>query len=864
MSEDTGVFSRDKDHLGHRLVYINGVAVPTESAAVAYGDWQIPEATLNMAPDPVLERIGAEDRMQVEIYFLDDYDPARPPTFRVLYEGEVVGWGYEKSSRQRQTPLPCVNQFAIFTQLTIQMLLNVDDMAAQAVEPGRGVAGASPTRSELVFPYSLFTQGLIGSDRVARPFDFVYNIVRWMTGTTVPEAQRAVPSCNFFSRWARLCNFVNRFVACPAFDDGTGDNIFPILQALQTTSAVDAICRTLIGQVQSAGTMYDMLQVVLQNLYTQVVMLPAAPAVQVDLATSAIRAPDAGTFNLREDAGAFVASAPDPLKPRRIANYFVKPQAFFGLPPACNVIFPSMIESVSYSENYATQPTRLYFQDEVVNRLFRPQGQLDPAVLSALTRAYPPEADALQQARDVSPGMNAKNFLIFPEEFYKGPVLDKRPLPTWLFFLRQAEEARLRKQKEDPVPVSADVPAREQPKSVYQLYAEYEFFRERYSRRAGTVVCKFNPFVVPGFPGLVFADAGNRVHFFCSFVRVQHVMGSRSMQTVISFGYGRMVTEMMDLLRTEFAGGSAAIATAPPEPISPVRDALQHFEAADAFYRTLLYQAGNNDRAAVCVWTQMLAYRADVEGADPEPIIIDGANEAGFRARDDAAIRDQALAAQELTLTRGIEAATSEARQVAATAEALRVQPGRTAAEDTELQQLDGRIAAASKLVIALGGELSRVRSDRQAIQAQLRAFIQGARVTHNLDATRELVPSPAFREAFTSFDAAMAYVWRPICSLDEAIAVHGKRGEDVIPASGSEESLGAPYYRRTRRLTSLAAGQPVPSTADGLLRDASGAVAPAANPAALPADFPQARADWDAVLTAYRTNVESELPRRG
>ena len=118
-------------------------------------DWQIPEAALNMAPDPVLERAGAEDRMQVEVYFLDDYDPSRPPQFRVLYEGEVVGWGYRKASRNRQVAFPCVNQFAIFTQLTVQMLTNVDDMAAQAVEPGRGVAGVAPTRSELVFPYSL-------------------------------------------------------------------------------------------------------------------------------------------------------------------------------------------------------------------------------------------------------------------------------------------------------------------------------------------------------------------------------------------------------------------------------------------------------------------------------------------------------------------------------------------------------------------------------------------------------------------------------------------------------------------------------------------------------------------------------------
>ena len=56
----------------------------------------------------------------------------------------------------------------------------------------------------------------------------MYNLVRWMTGSTVPEEQRAVPACNFFSRWARLTNFVNRFVACPVFDDTAADNLLSL------------------------------------------------------------------------------------------------------------------------------------------------------------------------------------------------------------------------------------------------------------------------------------------------------------------------------------------------------------------------------------------------------------------------------------------------------------------------------------------------------------------------------------------------------------------------------------------------------------------------------------------------------------
>src|SRR5262249_6234163 len=147
----------------------------------------------------------------------------------------------------------------------------------------------------------------------------------------------------------------------------------------------------------------------------------------VDLKTSSIR------------SGAS-AGPPNPTTPNRLANYFAKPQLLFGLPPACNVIFPSQIKMLSYDENFATQPTRLYFNDEVIPSVLKTgQSGLGATIQNALTLAYPPEADAANALRRINPKANGKNFLLFPEEFFRGPVMDRRKIPPWLYFLRQSE-----------------------------------------------------------------------------------------------------------------------------------------------------------------------------------------------------------------------------------------------------------------------------------------------------------------------------------------------------------------------------------------------------------------------------------------
>lgn len=1185
-------FASSLPHGAAAIVYVNGIEVPVVRITRRWGVWQVPEVQVSMVPDPVLVRLGAEDRVQLEVFYLDDtaVDPSVAPQFRLWFDGEITGWGYQSLSSGRVITFTAVAQIAIFTQLFVQFLTTFDDLLGHSTLPGVDATGVGVPTSQIVFPFSLFKQGLIpggglaqDASSIIRPFDFLYNVIRNMIGAQVPREQQTIPAANFFSRWARLTNFHNRFVASPFFDEIVDNpNVFPVLRAMQNVSAVDTIARNLIPNVQNSGSIWDMLQLVFQTMLFEIAMIPSMPLVATSLASGLVQQTNFADHVLAFDPahvpdGAFVAAlAGDSRKatPRRIPSYFPKPQTLFGIAPSCNVIFPSQLVALSYGENYATQPTRLYFNDETLLNLLRiPRGGYRDTVHNALTIAYPPEADAAMHARARGGGkFNGKNLLLWPEEFFKGPVLDRRDVPPWLFFLKQSELAgtpptgrtadgaveqvpppaqtsrvpapalaaippgtmvttgrvgtqapdgsrafgratealrpkvtrlgvasgiptdfllawishesdgdvrsldrsqnargffqitgphvsggtavtlreteagqiglgladtgtgpddtiarlstdvdfslqagvrlvqfyrrganqvavelglswtegdmwRLTKMghngvgfqrqaiqsarailgrppasweemykavtptvsagfvnvlnnatavggvvagasgsmvtKSDPRPTRAPAatPAPRAPtdvataspappvpptspqvseavtaslegaETVYQLYAKYEFFRERYAQRSGSAQIAWNPYVVAGFPAVIFDHRSSRVDIACYVTTVQDVIDfsatSARKSTTVSFLYGRQLQEMFDLLARQFADGEASAGSAPAEPIRDVRKTVQSFAQAEIYYQRLFYGGqALFGKDASFDFRKIVGYAPDVAGGPPVSIFVDGPEEAD---QDDLATAQVQLA--QLTADRADKSA-----QLASASAGL-------AAASSQVASLN---AAASDVAAAQAASLGRSISDATALVAQLRADLSAidariqkalsviqstqdvtrtAQVTHNLAGNRELVPLASARPLFDGHDAAMRYAWRPICTLDEYVVFHDAAGEGVVVAAGAAGSLGATYYSRIRRMTSPSSDALTPAGADGLSptqattdpqaaarQGAPDAVTgqPAQAPALVAtvpgvtsAGFPQVRADWDQALLAYRANVRSvKAPR--
>ena len=324
--------------------------------------------------------------------------------------------------------------------------------------------------------------------------------------------------------------------------------IFPILRAVQSSKAVDAVARTIQQEPGNAGSIWQMLQSILQTLMMELCMLPTPPAFVTN-------------YESLENWGSPSRVVSSAERPICLGNYFVKPQICFGIPPACNVFFPSQIQSFAYNENFATQPTRLYFNEEVIMQLLDPrntqQGAMPQLVRDALAVAHPEEVNAMMRQEALNPTsnwINGKNLLVYPEEFFRGPVLDRRPLPRWFFYLQEVRDPRDPAVNDPPLDtqalraVSGDDPAR----AIYRLFASYEFHKEKYAKRTGGLNLVFNPYPVPGFPCAILDRRVEPLDVFGYIMSVRQNMTSSGWSTSVSYSYGRTFQEAFQLMERQF------------------------------------------------------------------------------------------------------------------------------------------------------------------------------------------------------------------------------------------------------------------------------------------------------------------------
>lgn len=564
------VFSDVPSYQAAFVAYINGCFVPIMGYATSCGVWEIPSFTIHLVPDLRLQRLGSEDRIPVQIFTLDYWVNPEKPEFRLLIDGEIVGWQYSSYSGRRSMAFTCLQHINILEDLYFFYMTNVDDVvAAQSPE----VLAQGFSQPGLLYPYALFHQGLLANNRqisaavptqsataaqienpdagldvaspaapIKAPYELLYNVIRGIIGKEVPPDRRSLPMMNFFARHVRKTRFHNRFVRLPYLEDpeqiAQERGVFPIFKAARNDEALNAMQRNLASEVGNSGPVWNLLRQVFGVTFMEIAMIPNPAAVLVELnsptgpnqdgkilrvlttnepivaqgvtqVAAATRAPTAveqrageltrtiraavlGQASLQpgvlEEAGFSslpnreievdetairehlerrqglrstpptvqpaepprgTAEGTDTTTPIRLAQYFVKPEFLFGIPPACNVIFPSMIKGYTYDESYKNQPTRTYVNDAVMTQLLRANGPNRHFLMHALSVGYPEEANALMEHKAggdteesstrATPAMltTGKNLLIWPVEFFAGPRTARFQIPKWLSMLRQ-------------------------------------------------------------------------------------------------------------------------------------------------------------------------------------------------------------------------------------------------------------------------------------------------------------------------------------------------------------------------------------------------------------------------------------------
>lgn len=643
------------------LVYINGIEIPAMGVTTNWGVWQMPTATIQLVPHPMLQRIGYEDRLQVAIFYLDEFWFADDPQFCLLGEFEVVGWSYMNSGHGRSLQLECVSHDQILEQLRFFYISSMGDIADERLN---NATGGSFAFTKLIFPECLFMEGLTTpidlpleegdatTDQgfIKRPIDFVLNVFRSLLSevntasadpyittvpATVPSGFATASGKNFFARWMKMTKYHHKWCALPGLEDVKDNSCFPLLKAVQDTQTMDALKKQLGSRVGDSGSSWDLLQFIFGTMYMEVAMIPSPPAAIVEKTT-----------------GQILAGVDKPAKNqfRGILSHFVKPQCVFSLPPTCNVVFPSMVENFTFRETYITQPTRLYLSEEWLANYVQPQrnSTITDITKAILTTGYPEPIRKRLKDLMVVDNQNDKTCLLFPEEFYKGPVAARLNGPPWMYMLAQNMSANannafqgavsagtttktvqtggVRGSREDPATTgtvttvvagtqakaeqaAADVATSETSSllgTIFDKYAEYEYYRSRYAERQGGMTLAWNPYILPGFPAAIFDQLNGGFHCM-GYVNSlsQNCQASGTMSTTINLSFLRTMPEFLGILgdSTSFSTG---IDVSPVEIIPEISQLFQVTANAQDFYTKLLYKGKKLTRSAVFDWRSML------------------------------------------------------------------------------------------------------------------------------------------------------------------------------------------------------------------------------------------------------------------
>lgn len=240
----------------------------------------------------------------------------------------------------------------------------------------------------------------------------------------------------------------------------------------------------------------------------------------------------------------FVTTPKSKAIPARLNSQIFRPDIWFSSPPRCNVLFPENYLNVSYQRSFLGEPTRLLLK---TNDAFFGEDELfDQFYYAPKSLTVKGESNSLQAS--------LRNDLL-DHELYTGvlPVFEKMSELN-IFAVRSGT-------------VDGKVPK----VGLAQRSCNFLYFKYRFAARQMQISGKFNPYVAPGFPGLIidkyadqaalqrYQDLLQRVgwkkaskalgtNFLGNFTEVTHILDQNNGMTQINCSYPRQPEESVEFL----------------------------------------------------------------------------------------------------------------------------------------------------------------------------------------------------------------------------------------------------------------------------------------------------------------------------
>jgi len=276
------------------------------------GVWQIPTAVITIPSSEYSVHIPYATKIHVFEW------EANKEEWILLFDGYASGIMAQKTSAAWNTQISCIGYGRIWQRI-FKYLYYLDEIVdKQEYDELYGSTEMIPVRAYFQNLVKLYAKD-------NNVFDAVSNILTWKSGNTYTAngKERNTPKT---MRANALPSFVNKFLYGAAnlakrlCGLETSASIKKILQAAELKQMMHQSSQSMNG----ATTLFDLAALVMRNSRHEML---------------SVNQPTYDSTGLHE--------------------YVIKPVSHYLYPPKCNVIHPGYISSISYSQNYEAEPTRL-------------------------------------------------------------------------------------------------------------------------------------------------------------------------------------------------------------------------------------------------------------------------------------------------------------------------------------------------------------------------------------------------------------------------------------------------------------------------------------------------------------------------
>lgn len=524
--------------LGRVHLYVAGVLMPVSSVTVTSAAGMVPQASFTTATDPRLFDMGRMDRVPVQIFVKETM--AGSDEYILLFEGFIVSRSYVNTALQQVLSYTAVAYMDVLEDARIQFLTSIDDAymasAAGASDKQRNISALGG----LAYPSCLYRKGLgLGgsSDIIESPTQFLENIYGFIGSggpaglpaqPGAPAELAASPSAGSLNdsalaawhhKWAAEIKLMQRYEKLPYFDypvtettatgskvqvsmsaDGARATCFPMLAGLEKEEALSMLVQGgMAGSTESSAM--ELLRTMMDDLEYDYLCL-TSPAYHFDTG--------------------------------RMVSTVVKPILNDTMPPQCNVLFRSQVTQVSCSEQFKGVPTRIQIHDAYSPLAKMSYEHSDSQVMKfGLISYYPsskytnfdPNSSEPAYFRELSSEMLAS-------ERHTGPWVHEINFPRWFGYLNDKYGSR------DSAPDEFSVE-----RTLKERFFRRQLLMAKYMGRAVQVVSAFNPYVTPGFPGVVFDGEDVQFNFAGHVDTVTHNISPSDMSTTVTMHFVRSLEE---------------------------------------------------------------------------------------------------------------------------------------------------------------------------------------------------------------------------------------------------------------------------------------------------------------------------------